>query len=249
MTVPPSRKTGCSFASFSRRGVRARALVGLDQDRLAAARRLDRDDLLGQPASLGCGDGALVAAQGECVLVLAADPVAFGDVLAGLAHRLGRDAELRHARVDHAPAEGGVVHRLRAAREGALGLLDHPGGAAHRLDPAGEVEVALAELDRAGGGVDRLQAGGAEPVDGGAGDALRQAGEQRRHPRDVAVVLAGLVGGAEVDVDDPLRVDAAALDHGADRVRGEVVRADAGEGAAVGAHRGADRVEYVGLGH
>ena len=32
-------------------------------------------------------------------------------------------------------------------------------------------------------------------------------------------------------------------------MRGEVVGADAGERAAVGAHRGAHRVDYVGLGH
>ena len=75
--------------------------------------RLDRDDLLGEDARLGGGDGALVAAQREGVLVLAADPVALGDVLAGLAHRLGRDAELGHPRVDQAPAQGRVVHRLR----------------------------------------------------------------------------------------------------------------------------------------
>ncbi len=74
-------------------------------------------------------------------------------------------------------------------------------------------------------------------------------GEQRRHPRHVAVVLARLVGGAEVDVGDPLGVDAGALDHGGDRVRCEVVGADAREGAAVAAHRRANRVDYIGLGH
>ena len=195
------------------------------------------------------GDRALVAAQAEGVLVLAADPVALGYVLAGLAHRLGRDPELGHPRVDHPPAEGGVVHRLRAAGEAALGLLDHPRRPAHRLDPAGQVEVALAELDRAGGGVDRLQARGAEAVDGRTGNARRQPGEQRRHPRHVAVVLARLVGGAEVDVGDPLRVDPAALDRGADRVGGEVVGPQAGERAAVGAHRRPHRLDYVGLGH
>ena len=242
VTVPPSRKTGRSFASFSAEASGRGPSSASTRTVSRPLRRLDRDDLLGQLARLGRGDGALVAAQGEGVLVLAADPVALGDVLAGLAHRLGGDAELGHPRVDHPPAEGRVVHRLRAAGEGALGLLDHPGRPAHRLDPAGQVEVALAGLDRPGGAVDRLQAGGAEAVDGRAGHALRQAGEQRRHPGDVAVVLAGLVGGAEVDVGDPLGVDAAALDHGGDRVRGEVVGADAGEGAAVGAHRGAQRV-------
>ena len=249
VTLPPSRKTGRSFASFSAEASGRGPSSASTRTVSRPLRRLDRDDLLGQPAGLGGGDGALVAAQGEGVLVLAADPVALGDVLAGLAHRLGRDAELGHARVDHPPAEGRVVHRLRAAGEGALGLLDDPGRPAHRLDPAGQVEVALAELDRAGGAVDRLQAGGAEAVDGGAGNAVRQAGQQRRHPRHVAVVLARLVGGAEVDVDDPLRVDAGALDHGADRVRGEIVGADAGEGAAVGAHRGSQRLDYVCVGH
>jgi hypothetical protein len=190
-----------------------------------------------------------VAAQGEGVLVLAGDPVARGDVLPGLAHRLGRDAEPRHPRVDHPPAERGVVHRLRAAGEAPLGLLDHPGRSAHRLDAACQVEVALSGLDRPGGAVDRLQAGGAEAVDGGAGDALRQPGEQRRHPGDVAVVLARLIGGAEVNINNSFWVHIAALDHGTDHVRGEVVGADAGEGAAVGAHRGADGLDYVGLGH
>jgi hypothetical protein len=141
------------------------------------------------------------------------------------------------------------VHRLRAAGQAALGLADDPGGAAHRLDPATEVEVALAELDRAGGAVDRLQARGTEAVDGGAGDGVGEAGQQRRHPRHVAVVLTRLVGGTEVDVGDALGVDAAALDHGGDRVSGHVVRAHAREGAAVGAHRRSHRVDQVGLGH
>ena len=60
--------------------------------------------------------GALVAAERERVLVLARDPVALGDVLARLSHRLGRVA-LGHPRVDHPPAEGGVVERLLAAGE------------------------------------------------------------------------------------------------------------------------------------
>src|SRR5262249_7473461 len=79
---------------------------------------------------------------------------------------------------------------------------------------------------------------------GGAGDALGEAGEERRHAGDVAVVLAGLVGGAEVDVDDPLRIDAGPLDDRGDRVGGHVVGPDAGGCTAVGAHRGADGVDY-----
>ena len=74
------------------RGVGARALVGVDHDGLAALRRRDRHDLLGEAAGLLGGDRAPVAAQREVVLVLARDPVALGDVLRRLAHRLGRVA-------------------------------------------------------------------------------------------------------------------------------------------------------------
>ena len=114
VTVPPSRKTGRSFASFSSeasgRGPSSASTRTVSRPRGPRSGRSPRP-----AARLGRGDGALVAAQREGVLVVAADAVALGDVLAGLAHRLGRDAELGHPRVDHPPAEGRVVHRLRAA--------------------------------------------------------------------------------------------------------------------------------------
>ena len=147
VTVPPSRKTGRSFAIRLQRGVGARPLVGVDDDGLARPSAPRSATISSAKAPrLGGGDRALVAAQREGVLVLAGDAVALGDVLAGLAHRLGRDAELGHPRVDQPPAERRVVHRLLAARQSPLGLGDHPGRPAHRLDPAAEVEVALAEL-------------------------------------------------------------------------------------------------------
>ena len=194
------------------------------------------------------GDGALVASQREGVLVGAGDAVALGDVLGGLAHRLGR-VQLRHPRVDEAPAERRVVHRPGAAGESGLGFRDDPGRPAHRLDAAGEVEVAFAEAQRPGGLVDGLETGGAEAVHGDAGDLDRKAGEQRRHPGDVAVVLAGLVGGAHVDVADLRRVEPVALDRGADDARREVIGAHARERAAVAAHRGSQGVDDQGLAH
>ena len=60
-------------------------------------------------------------------------------------------------------------------------------------------------------------------------------GEQQRHPRDVAVVLAGLVGAAEDDVLDERRVDAGAVDEPAQDRGGQVVGPDARQGAAVAA--------------
>ena len=63
VTVPPSRKTGRSFAIFSSeasaRGPSSASTVTVSR----ALRRLDRDDLLGEDPGLGGGDGALVAAQ------------------------------------------------------------------------------------------------------------------------------------------------------------------------------------------
>ena len=67
------------------------------------------------------------------------------------------------------------------------------------------------------------------------------------HPGDVAVVLAGLVGAAEDDVLDERRVDAGPVDDGAQDERGEVVRPDAGERAAVAADRRADGLDDPGL--
>jgi hypothetical protein len=60
---------------------------------------------------------------------------------------------------------------------------------------------------------------------------------------DVAVVLAGLVGAAVVDVVDARPVHArVARDEGGDRQRGQVVGAHAGERAAEAAEGGADGV-------
>jgi hypothetical protein len=137
----------------------------------------------------------------------------------------------------------------RAALEALLGLQHHEWRAAHRLDAAGQEQVALARADRAGRLVQRLEARCAKAVDGRARCLDGQPREQSRHARDVAVLLAGAVGVAEVDVVDPRRVDARALDDRGDRARGQVVRPDAGEHAAVAADRGADSIQNQGFRH
>ena len=139
------------------------------------------------------------------------------------------------ARVHESPADRGVGEFLRAP-ERLLALGEDVRRAAHRFHAARDVHVALPRLDHARGHVDRLQAGGAEPVHRRTGHGLRKPRDQRGHARDVSVVLAGLVGGAEVDVVDERRVDARAVHHRADRVRGQVIRADGGERPAVPPH-------------
>src|SRR5581483_5601591 len=103
----------------------------------------DRDELVGEAARLlGCRP-ALLGAQREGVLVLAADAPAFGDVLARLPHRLEREP-LLEARVREAPAEVRVVGDDVAARPGLAALHHRERCAGHRLDAAGDEQVAFA---------------------------------------------------------------------------------------------------------
>ena len=100
--------------AWCRRAGPRRASTYASSPRFAAGASTATSSLGERPSRLG-GDRALVAAQRERVLVGARDPVALGDVLGRLAHRLGRVA-LGHPRVDQAPAERRVVQRLLAAR-------------------------------------------------------------------------------------------------------------------------------------
>ena len=90
----------------------------------------------------------------------------------------------------------------------------------------------------------------AQAVDGGAAEFERQAREQRRHARDVAVVFAGLIGAAVEQVSPSLPVDVLVAlvqcrqGHGA-----EVVGAHTAERVAVATEGGANGVADEGLNH
>ena len=166
---------------------------------------LDGDDLVGEaPGRLRRGPALLVRSSANASCSSREIAVLLGDVLGGLAHALERE-QRRHLRVQEAPAERGVVHRAVAARERRGRLRHHQRRARHRLDAAGDEEVAVADGDRARGRDDGLEPRAAQAVHRDAGDRLRQPRQQRRHARDVAVVLAGLVGAAEEDVVDLAR--------------------------------------------
>jgi hypothetical protein len=201
------------------------------------------------PASFAAAQRCwLRSAKAEGILIGAADAELLGDVLGGLRHRV--DAVLLlHQLVDEAPADGGVVD-LVGTREGGRRLGHHERGPRHALDPTGKGEVDLAGADRTGDDADRVHARTAETVDRRAGHVDRQAGKQRRHARDVAVVLAGLVGAAidRVVERGPVEVGMA-LDQRLDRQRREIVGADTGEPAAVAADRGAHGIADEGVGH
>ena len=215
---------------------------------LVALQAVDRDELVGEAAGVVRSRPAPLRLEREGVLVLARDAPALGDVLARLAHRLERE-HLLEPGIGEAPAEGRVVDDLVAAREGAVGLRHHERGSAHRLDAAGDEEVAVSRCYGVRRGDDGGQARRAEPVHGHSGDRVRQSREQRRHPRDVPVVLAGLVRAAEPHILDRVGGNAGALDRSGDRRRGEIVRPHACECAAVASDRSADRREDDGARH
>ncbi len=209
-------------------------------------RDVDRDELIVETAGLDGSHGALLALERERVLALAGDAPALGHVLGGLAHRV-RVVAAGEFRVGEAPAEGRIGHLARAAIVGGFGLELDVRRAGHRFDAAADEHVTVADRDRVRRRVDRLEPGAAQPIDGQATDLDREVGQQQRHPRDVAVVLAGLVRAAEDHVLDEGRVEAGAIHHGTQHGGGEIVGPDARQGAAVAADRRPDRLDDPGF--
>src|SRR6185369_15133854 len=119
------------------------------------------------------------------------------------------------------------------------------GRAGHALDPARDQDVRLAAADGAGRLVDGGERAGAKAVRRDARHAVRQAGEQGAHAGDVAVVLARLVGAAEIDLLDGVGSDAGLFHRGPDDVPGQIVGADRRQRATDAADRRADGAEDV----
>src|SRR6516164_2184099 len=92
-----------------------------------------------------------------------------------------------------------VVSKISAEREKASPALPMTNGARVIDSTPPAMANSISPADGASSRADRIKARGAKPIDGLAGNRLRQARKQERHPRDVAVVLAGLVGAAEID--------------------------------------------------
>jgi len=146
VTVPPlpaehGRESGEGLGG----AVGADALVA--GEGLAASRRGGGDDEVVVTALLPRLAGEPVGVCGELVLAFAADAVPLPELLGGLAE--GDGPGRRHRRVDEPPPQCRVGGLEAARRVGAFGLREHPGGAAHRLDPADEHEIGLVAVDLA----------------------------------------------------------------------------------------------------
>ena len=130
-----------------------------------------------------------------------------------------------------------------------LGLGQRIGGARHVFHAAGDENIAFTGADGTRGLVDGSQARSAQPVDGDAGHFNREAGEQQRHARHVAVIFAGLVGTAQVHFLNQRRVQLVTQQDRFQHMGSQVVGADGGQSAAQRADGGADRINDNGLGH
>ena len=168
-------------------------------------RDLHGSDLERQSAASTRGGGVLLGAARERVLIRACHPIPRRHVLSGLPHGIGAVSGF-HLRIHETPSETGF-EELHITSERGRTLAEHERGTRHALDTPSDEEIPFPGLDAAGGTGDRAESGGAEAVDGFAGDGHRQAGEQERHARDIAVVLAGLVGATHDHVGDRGRVE------------------------------------------
>ena len=96
----------------------------------------------------------------------------------------------------------------------------------------------------------RIEPGATQAIDGRAGHALRQTGDEQRHPRHVSIVFTRLVRAAQDYFIERLPIDAGIATHEfAQRNRREVIGSYCGEDAAVTADGRTHRVTYEGVIH
>ena len=133
---------------------------------------------------------------------------------------------LGEARVGEPPAKRRVGH-LGGPRSQADSALSRTYGArVIDFDAAADEHVAVADRDGVGRGLIACSPDPHSRLTVWPADLDGETGEEQRHPRHVAVVLAGLVRATEDDVLDERRVEAGALDHRAKDGGGEIVRPD-----------------------
>ena len=140
-------------------------------------------------------------------------------------HRVGADALMR-LRMPGAQAKIAVVHHERPLAAAAFHR--------HHLGAAGDHEILGARHDGIGRHVDAGDAGTAEPIQRDGAGAHVIAGIERRHPAEIAALLAALRTGAPDDVVDIGGIDAGAIGQRAQYRCAELLRMDARQGALAG---------------
>ncbi len=146
-----------------------------------------------------------------------------------------------------------VARSHQAGRQPGVGLLGGVGRSiAHHFGAAGDHAVFHPAHHRGGGEVDRGDPATAEAIERGAAGGDVIPGGQRRHPAQIAALLAVLRRARPDDVVDRGGIDAVAvadrLEHRHREVLGVQMRKRALAGLADPA-RGADCIDDIGFGH
>ena len=130
-----------------------------------------------------------------------------------------------------------------------LGFGQRIGRARHAFHATGNENLAFASADGARRHVDRAQTGSAQPVDGDTGRGNRQAGQQQCHAGHVAVILASLVGAAQVNFFNQRSIKPGAGQQRSQYMGSQVVGADFSQHAAQCADGGAHSINDNNFGH
>ncbi|MNF85165.1 hypothetical protein D3C84_675520 [compost metagenome] len=220
--------------------------IALHQKRwlLAPLRHLDGQEFAGEEPRLLRLAVQGLAARREGIRLLAADAKLTSDVVGRLRHGVRAEGGF-HPGIGEARADA-AVEDPEIAGPGAVRLGHHEGGAAHAFRAAGNEQLALAAPHRASRIQHRCQARAAQAVDGQAADRHRQAGKQGGMAGQVAAVFAGLAGAACDQVFVVLEGEGIAHHQGMHHLRQQVVRAHAGQGAAVAAEGRTQAVVDIG---
>ena len=167
-----------------------------------------------------------LAGVGKGILIHPRNLEFIRDVLSGFRH--GIDAVLRlHRAVYKPPADGGVID-FSLARKRGVGLWHHHGRARHAFHTARNDDAHFTRAYGPRRGDDRIHARPAQTVHGRSRNRGRQPRQQRRHARDVAIILTRLIGAAVDDFVNHRGVQIGARDQLTDRDRAQIVSAHAG---------------------
>ncbi len=186
--IDPGRIARRDAATFAKRGgqsgkrfgarLGARVFIAVNNHRIALALRdFNGCDFARQPAARQCRRRLLLRAQGEGVLILAADAEVFGDVFGGFRHRADAILRLDH-RVDKAPADGGIMD-LGGPRKRLGGLGHDKRRARHAFDAACDDQTGLTRPDRPCARDEGVHPGPAQPVQRHARHAFGIAGQKQ----------------------------------------------------------------------
>ena len=190
----------------------------------------------------GLGIQAL-GARGEGVGGFPVDAILGGQVVRRLGHGVAA-VHLRDARIGEARAHRRIAD-IEPPAEGFFGLGHHEGRPAHALHASGHDDAAVAGMHGVGTGHQRAQTAAAIALDGGAGRADGETGQQRGVARHATAVLTSLVGTAHQHVVQHGRVEAGTLRQRAQGLSHQIVGTDVGQGSATLAEGRPDSVVDV----